>query len=299
MQQAALVLVDLDPGGEQVGVVAAAGRADDPRVVPGREDDRRVDAAVGGRAQRVLHRLVGHVVGRGDDQLAAGRVHQRLEHLGHGRVAHRRPGADHLRGEPRPASAGSGCAAESSRSSSTYVIQSLGEQVLVLPGDRPFEAHHGVDPGGVLRLDQELRIGAVLAAAIGDAVVDDDDLAMVAQVDAAARTAAAADCRSAGPRPRARRPRAWPANAPSGSSCASRGRRPWPGRSRRARPRASAPRRPCSRCCPAARCRTADGHDPSRRRCRPPWRRSWRWSRASARAELPPIGSNPLIEWPS
>ena len=58
-----------------------------------------------------------------------------------------------------------------------------GEQVLVLPRDRALEAHHGVDPGGVLRLDQEFRIGAVLAAAIGDPVVDHHDLAVVAQVD--------------------------------------------------------------------------------------------------------------------
>ena len=109
VQQTALVLVDLDAGGQQVGVVAAAGRADDPRVVPGRKDDRRVDAPVGGRAQRVLHRLVGHVVGRGDDEFAAGREHQGFEHLGHGRVAHGRAGADHLRGAPRWAGAAAAC----------------------------------------------------------------------------------------------------------------------------------------------------------------------------------------------
>ena len=60
-----------------------------------------------------------------------------------------------------------------------------GEQVLVLPRDRPFEPHHRIDPRSILRLDAELRVGAVLAAAIGDAVVDHDDLAVVAQIDAA------------------------------------------------------------------------------------------------------------------
>src|SRR5580692_13623 len=63
VQQASLVLVDLDPSGEEVRVVAAAGRSDDPRVVPGGKDDRRVHAPVGGRAQRIVQGLVGHVVG--------------------------------------------------------------------------------------------------------------------------------------------------------------------------------------------------------------------------------------------
>jgi hypothetical protein len=62
-----------------------------------------------------------------------------------------------------------------------------GEQVLVLARDGALEAHHRVHPGGVLGLDEELRVGAVLAAAVGDPVVDDDDLAVVAQVDAPAQ----------------------------------------------------------------------------------------------------------------
>ena len=59
------------------------------------------------------------------------------------------------------------------------------EQELVLARDRALEAHHGVHPRGVLRLYEKLGIGAVLAAAVGDAIVDDHDLAMVAEVDAA------------------------------------------------------------------------------------------------------------------
>ncbi len=54
----------------------------------------------------------------------------------------------------------------------------------------------------------------------------------------------------------------------TGSARASRDRRPSPGRRRRAPPPASAPRPSCGRCCPAARCRTADGHGAGRRRCR-------------------------------
>ena len=41
MQQAACILEDLNPRREQVRVVAAAGRADDPRIVSGRKDNRR------------------------------------------------------------------------------------------------------------------------------------------------------------------------------------------------------------------------------------------------------------------
>ena len=62
-----------------------------------------------------------------------------------------------------------------------------GEQDLVLPRDRTLEADHRVDPGREARLDQKLGVGAVLAAAIGDGAVDDDDLAVVAQVDAAGK----------------------------------------------------------------------------------------------------------------
>src|SRR4029077_19648785 len=51
--------------------------------------------------------------------------------------------------------------------------------------DGTLEAHHGVHPGCVLRLDAELGIGTVLAAAVGDAIVDDHDLAMVPEIDAA------------------------------------------------------------------------------------------------------------------
>ena len=60
-----------------------------------------------------------------------------------------------------------------------------GEDVLVLPHDRALEAHHRVDPGGEARLDREGGVGAVVGAAVGDAVVDHHDLAVVAHVDAA------------------------------------------------------------------------------------------------------------------
>src|SRR6185437_9827315 len=66
------------------------------------------------------------------------------------------------------------------------------EEVLRLSYDRPLAAQQDVDPGRVLRLDPELRVGAVLAAAECDPVVDDHQLAVVAQVDPAHREAAQA-----------------------------------------------------------------------------------------------------------
>ena len=57
------------------------------------------------------------------------------------------------------------------------------KNVLVLPRDRSLKAHQYVDPRGELRFYPELRVSAVLAAAVGDPVVDNDDLAMIAQVE--------------------------------------------------------------------------------------------------------------------
>ena len=53
------------------------------------------------------------------------------------------------------------------------------EQMLVLPGNRTDETNHGINPRGVFCLDAEFGVGTVLAAAIGDAAVDDHDLACV------------------------------------------------------------------------------------------------------------------------
>ena len=61
-----------------------------------------------------------------------------------------------------------------------------GEQVLVLPGDRTLEPHHRIHPRGVLRLDAELRVSAVLTATVRHGVIDHSNLAVVPQVDAPA-----------------------------------------------------------------------------------------------------------------
>ena len=61
----------------------------------------------------------------------------------------------------------------------------IGKQHLVLGGNRAGEAQHDVYPRRVFGFHQKLGVGAVLAAAIGDGIVDHHDFAVVAQVDAA------------------------------------------------------------------------------------------------------------------
>src|SRR5690349_24356970 len=51
VQQASLVLMDLDAGAKKIGVVAAACGGDDPRIVSRGKDDGRIDAEPSRRAQ--------------------------------------------------------------------------------------------------------------------------------------------------------------------------------------------------------------------------------------------------------
>jgi hypothetical protein len=165
VQQAALVLKNFDPRGEQVRVVAAACRADNPRVVAGGDNKRRVHAPKGCGAQGTLQGLVGHVIRRCHDDLVACRKHQRSKHFRHRRVAHRRAGAYHL----RPDSAWS----VPRQRPAQELVQVLadpghpvtGKQELVLPRDRAFHAHHRIDPRRVLRLHKKLGISTVSEAA--------------------------------------------------------------------------------------------------------------------------------------
>jgi hypothetical protein len=129
-----------------------------------------------------LHGFIGDIVRRRDDQLFARAVDQRLEQLGHRRGAHHRSRADNLgrkavrRRPARDVATGIDRRRPHAPASRSRTGSDSG-------GDRTLETHHDVDPGGVLGLDPELGIGAVLAAAIGDAIVDDQDLAVVAQID--------------------------------------------------------------------------------------------------------------------
>ena len=96
MQQSALVFEDSHAGVQQIGVVAAARRGDDPRVVPGREDNAGVHAAMGSRAggamqvdardnrgTKTLHRFYTFDVAVADSlplRYAGSRVYVRFEH---------------------------------------------------------------------------------------------------------------------------------------------------------------------------------------------------------------------------
>ena len=56
------------------------------------------------------------------------------------------------------------------------------EQNLVLPCDRAFKPDHRVDPRGKFRLGTKLRIRKILTPAVSDSIVDDQDLAVIAQI---------------------------------------------------------------------------------------------------------------------
>ena len=58
---------------------------------------------------------------------------------------------------------------------------------LILEGNGSSEPDHDIDPRGELGFDEKLGIRTILASAIGDLVIDDDDFAVVAEVDAAAK----------------------------------------------------------------------------------------------------------------
>jgi RNA polymerase primary sigma factor len=97
VQQAQRVLEEAYAAPQQVRVGAAAGGRDERGVVARGHDEGRLHAAARRGAHGPEQRLVGHEVGRGDDQLALGRIQGADEGVGH-RVAGRgRPGAEHLR----------------------------------------------------------------------------------------------------------------------------------------------------------------------------------------------------------
>ena len=114
------------------------------------------------------------------------RVQRGDEHVGHGVAGRGRPGAKHLRHHAGREHLGRGRGADQRFN----LLAGLGDpgaqkQVLRLPHHRPFAAQQDVDPGRKARRHAEFGVGAVLAAAKGDAVVDDGDLAVVAQVEPA------------------------------------------------------------------------------------------------------------------
>ncbi|MBN9045319.1 MAG: hypothetical protein J0H18_06570 [Rhizobiales bacterium] len=57
------------------------------------------------------------------------------------------------------------------------------KQILRMTHYRPFAPGENVHPGRVFCLDPERRICTILVATIGYAVIDDDDLAIFAQID--------------------------------------------------------------------------------------------------------------------
>ncbi len=183
MQQSQRIFVHGHARSEQIRVRAATGGADQPGVVACRKDDRGLDPAARRGAQRAQDRLVWNEVGCRDQQVLAGGIHAGDEHVGHGVVATGRAGAESLRDDAGLEPLRRRC----HRRQRLELLSGLGdpgaeEQVLLLAHHRALATQEDIHPGRVLGLDPEFGIGAVLAAAEGDAVVDHHDLAMVAQV---------------------------------------------------------------------------------------------------------------------
>ena len=108
-------------------------------------------------------------------------MHDRFKHFRHGRESHGRPGAKGL-GDKTTRRCGDRLLQQVA-----YVLVDVAhpiarKQELVVLCNRSGEPYNRIYPGGVSGFYQEFRVGAVLAAAIGDAAVDYDNLAMIAQV---------------------------------------------------------------------------------------------------------------------
>ena len=63
------------------------------------------------------------------------------------------------------------------------------KDALILSCNRAFKPDQYIHPGSELWLHPELRVGAVLAAAVGNPVVNNHDLAMISKIDTAIKEA--------------------------------------------------------------------------------------------------------------
>ena len=184
MEQAAAKLVDMHARARQHRVIGAADRADDATVVALRKDDRDLYPAPRGRDDRVEQGRVGRKIRGGDHRLLARRREHRDEDVGHRRMGRQRAGADRDRREAAGARRRrGGC------EYGAHVLAGLGhprrrEDQLGLARDGAFVADQDVDPRREVALGEKGGIGAVLAATPRDPAIDDDDLAVVAQVGA-------------------------------------------------------------------------------------------------------------------
>ena len=188
MQQAGRKFIDLHTGLQQAVVVAVAGGCHKGGIIACRGDQRELHAAPGSGAQGIEHRGIGDKVGSGNHHfvLGAGQQHRHL--LGGGACAlgrafgHRDGGkacCGHVawRWQGQRGREGKRCG--------TRLVPVAGKHPLHLLHHRALQAQHDVHPRGVGGLGQKCLVGAVLAADIGDLAVNQRDLAVVAQVNAA------------------------------------------------------------------------------------------------------------------
>jgi hypothetical protein len=111
-----------------------------------------------------------------------GGVQQGFEDFGHGRVIYRRPGANDLRCQPRVARRQR--LTQQGREIAIHLRHPVArEKILILPRNRPLKTHECIYPWGKPCLDPELGVRAVLTAAIGDPIINHQNLAVIAQID--------------------------------------------------------------------------------------------------------------------
>ena len=131
-----------------------------------------------------MHCFIGNIIRCCDKQFIASRIHECLKHFRHCRIANGRASADRLSDESGLVE---GCRL---RADFTQVFSCFNhpvtyKQILVLTGNRPFKTDHQIDPGGIFRFDAELGVGTVLTATICNMIVNNDNLAVIAQIDTA------------------------------------------------------------------------------------------------------------------
>ena len=186
MQKVRPVQGDLHSAAQQLVVIGALGPRGQALVVAGRQDQLHVHAGQRGDAQRAEGGVVGHEIRRHQREFAAGEMDQRdyrvariLERIG-------RAAGQQLGGHPAVMA---GLGGHHVQPAAGFDVPVAGEHRLQMRHHRPA---HARDQLAVGLAGHERRLGQVLRTHIGHAVVEHRDLAVVAQVHAAAAAPAQA-----------------------------------------------------------------------------------------------------------
>ena len=244
MQQAAVKHPQLHACRKQRLVIGAAGIAHQARIDALRQNQHHFHAALGGQNQRVQQRLVRHEIGRADDHPLLRHIERVAQHVVHQRHVAARLRRDDLQQRT----------AGRLRRHLRHLVHIAGELLqrrreIVFVFHRPvavkhrrqllrhraLAAQHRIDPLADARfLFEQARIDQVVAAGVGDAVIDDEDFAVVAQIAAHPQRFQQADrqrfCHLHPCRAQALRPRRTPKTAAAERVCEQLAAHTAPGR---------------------------------------------------------------------